>query len=77
MRFFTPSEPIRFVEKVRRIMEYLEGKDFTSPNEIGARALGASLWNGSAKASPVCLQMVKDGRLERSKRGHYRIKEAG
>ncbi len=55
----------------QQVMDYLKGKDWTSPTEIGGSAFDS--WGHSAKASPVCLRMVKKGYLERNERGWYKI----
>jgi hypothetical protein len=59
------------------ILEYLKGKDYTSPSEIG-RAYGkfiktSSLSYHSAWASPKCLKLVSDGKLLRNNRGWYKL----
>lgn len=48
-----------------------------SPTLIGERALGLNYDCASAKASPVCRQLVKQGLVERNKKGHYRIRIEG
>ena len=52
-----------------RIMRFLQGKDWTSPTDIGN---GLNRYH-SAWASPKCLALVKLGALERNEKGHYRI----
>lgn len=57
------------------IINYLQGKDWTSPTEIGA-AYGAEHGKSgyhSSWASPKCLVLVQKGLLERSSRGFYRL----
>ena len=63
------------------ILEYLKGKDFTSPTNIG-EAYGAfkhgyfhdRIGYHSAWASPRCKKLVEKGLLERNEFGHYRLK---
>jgi len=56
------------------IINYLKGKDFTSPSEIG-RAFGRGKEGiyHSSWASPKCKKLVEMGLLERNEKGHYRI----
>ena len=63
------------------IIEYLEGRDYTSPTDIG-KAYG-EFKHGvfhhvagyhSGWASPRCKRLVRDGVLQRNKLGHYRIR---
>ena len=59
------------------ILDYLEGKEYTSPSEIG-RAYGKfintkSLSYHSAWASPRCLALNLKGLLLRSDRGWYKL----
>jgi hypothetical protein len=53
----------------KRIMQFLDGRDWTSPTDIGN---GLNRYN-SAWASPKCLSLVKLGALERNEKGHYRV----
>ena len=53
------------------VIEYLRGKDWTSPTEIGGKVWGPP--HHSSSASPVCKQLVARGLLERNDRGHYRL----
>lgn len=59
------------------ITEYLKGKDYTSPTEIGrahAQMFGInSLSHHSAWASPICRRMVEKGLLIRNDKGHYKL----
>ena len=63
------------------IIEYLEGKNFTSPTDIGI-AYGEFMHGPyhlkscyhSGWASPRCKKLVEKGLLERNKLGHYRLK---
>jgi len=65
------------------IIEYLKGRDFTSPTEIG-EAYGVfkhgphhfKTGYHSAWASPRCKKLVEKGILERNERGHYRLRTA-
>lgn len=59
---------MEFTKNQKIVLEYLEGKDFTSPTEIGHQ-----LGGHSAIGSPVCKQLVKLGLVERSPKGHYRL----
>jgi hypothetical protein len=64
------------------IINYLDGKDFTSPSDIGA-AYGefkhglhhCKTGYHSALASPKCLKLVKQGILKRDHRGWYRLEQ--
>lgn len=60
-------------ETLERIMKYLDGKDWTSPTEIG-HALHPTRMYGSPWASPKCKYLVDNGFLERNSKGWYRIK---
>ena len=55
------------------VINYLRGRDWTSPTEIGRE-----VWNPprhSSAASPICLRLVAMGLLQRNRRGHYRLQE--
>lgn len=62
------------------ILEFLKGRDFTSPSDIG-EAYGRYKHGDfhhkagyhSAWASPRCKRMVRHGQLLRNDRGHYRL----
>ena len=64
----------------RWIIDYLEGKGWTRPTEIG-KAYGIYLHGEhhhyscyhSAWASPKCKKLVANGDLERNGKGHYRV----
>lgn len=60
------------------IAEYLKGKDYTSPTEIGRAHANAfnivSLTHHSAWASPICKRMVEKGILLRNDKGKYKLK---
>lgn len=61
------------LSRSEKVLQFLKGKDWTSPTDIGK-----SLWgpkHHSSSASPVCLRMVEKGLLERNDRGHYRIRK--
>ena len=55
------------------VLDYLKGKDYVSPTEIGkihALAVGSySFTHHSAWASPICLRLVKKGLLLRNEKG--------
>lgn len=57
------------------ILKFLRGRDWTSPTEIGneySYYLGVPGYH-SSWASPKCLSLVKEGLLERNKRGWYKL----
>ena len=62
------------------ILEFLKGRDFTSPSTIG-EAYGRYKHGDhhyktgyhSAWASPRCKRMVRNGELLRNELGHYRL----
>jgi hypothetical protein len=64
------------------IISFLEGRDFTSPTDIG-QAYGRykhgefhmKTCYHSAWASPRCKRMVGKGLLVRNKLGHYKLAE--
>ena len=52
------------------ILEYLKGRDWTSPTQIGqSYAIGYH----SSWASPKCKSLVKKGYLKRNEKGHYKL----
>ena len=53
------------------VLGYLAGRDWTSPTEIGRTVWGKG--HHSSSASPVCLRLVRKGKLVRNERGHYRL----
>lgn len=55
----------------RQILNFLSGRDWTSPTEIGNRVWGPG--HHSAAASPVCKRLVCYGLLDRNSSGHYRL----
>lgn len=58
------------------IIDYLRGKDYTSPSQIGiahACSFGFRDSHHSAWASPICLRMVEKGLLLRNEKGHYKL----
>ena len=64
------KEKSKVTSRQEEVLEYLRGKDWTSPTVISG-----AVWGGrhhSASASPVCLRLVKKGLLKRNNRGHYR-----
>lgn len=79
---------MKMLEKKQRVMAWLRGfhvtgaeiperpvpdKEWYSPTEIGDAVIPHSVKTaGSSVASPVCMELVKDGELER-KNGKYRL----
>lgn len=59
------------VGRAQQVLDYLRGRDWTSPTQIGRDVWG--LGHHSASASPVCRRLVMRGALERNGCGHYRI----
>lgn len=57
------------------VLGYLKGRDWTSPTELGRAIWGKG--HHSSSASPVCLRLVKAGKLERNAKGHYRLSDRG
>ena len=53
------------------VVDYLRGKDWTSPSEIGREVWGPG--HHSSTGSPRCKRLVEMGVLERNERGHYRL----
>ena len=64
----------------QQILDYLENpaRGYVSPTKI-AEALGkwesGGRYGASSWASPICLQLVRKGLVERNKRGCYKAKE--
>ena len=63
------------------ILQFLAGREFTSPSEIGEAygaykhgPLHAKSGYHSAWASPKCKALVDEGVLERNSAGHYRLR---
>lgn len=55
------------------VMEYLGGRDWTSPTDIGW-----GIWHfvyNSSKASRICRGLVFMGVLVRNHKGHYKLAE--
>lgn len=71
---------MKMEEKKKLVLDYLATKrmrtgDWFSPTVIGEDVLSPSAaTSGSSVASPVCKNLVKDGLVERNKRGWYRLK---
>ena len=62
---------MNLTSRQKQVLDYLKGRDWTSPTEIGQ-----AVWrppHHSAAASPVCKRLVELGYLERNSRGHYRF----
>jgi len=67
-----PAEiDMKLSRRQQDVIEYLQGKDWTSPTQIGIKVWGFP--HHSSTASPVCLRLVSRGLLERNNRGHYRL----
>lgn len=76
-----PNRRMKVTEQEKWIIEYLTGRDWTSPSDIGwahgdhlleqGKCVGTG--HHSSWASPKCLKLVKAGLLERNKRGRYRL----
>lgn len=62
------------IEPMKFIINYLEGRQWTSPTQIG-EAAGKAYDQASGWASPKCRKLVAAGKLERSDKGSYRIKK--
>lgn len=60
---------MKLTERQQIVIDYLKGKNFTSPTEIGSL-----FGNHSAIGSPLCKRLVVLGLLKRNKKGHYRLK---
>lgn len=63
----------KLTEYENMILDYLQGKEFVSPTQIG-RDLHPSRLHGSSWASPKCLHLVKLGLLKRNNKGWYATK---
>jgi hypothetical protein len=69
---------MKLTKREQWVLDYLESiweanypinGGWTSPSEIG----GAYNGGHSSTGSPICLSLVKKGRLERNEKGHYRL----
>ena len=60
--------------KQLEILNYLKGKDWTGPTQIGL-AFNKKYTSAPAWAIPICMILVRDGLLERNQKGQYRIVE--
>lgn len=65
-------------EKRRWVLHYFNTHQgvimWVSPTTLGVY-LGAEYETASAKASPICKELVSEGILERNSLGHYRLKQ--
>ena len=59
------------MDRKQQVIEFLSGRDWTSPGVIGASVWGKG--HHSASASPVCKRLVEIGKVERNTKGHYRL----
>lgn len=59
----------KILSRSNHVLLYLQGRDWTSPTEIGRQVWGQG--HHSSSASPVCKRLTKAGKLERNERGHY------
>jgi len=57
------------VKREEIVYEYLKGRDWTSPTQIGRELFNSH----SQVGSPICKRLVAKGLVERSKNGWYRI----
>lgn len=67
---------MKLTECEKWVVDYLKGKDYTSPSRIGidhARTFGFSDTHHSSWASPVCKRLVEKGVLIRNPKGHYKL----
>ena len=79
-RLLTKREVAKMIDKDWRpeeltdnqagIVLYLEGRDWTSPTEIGNVV---NRGKGSAWASPICKRLVVKGYLLRNAKGQYKL----
>ena len=60
----------RLTRNEQRVLDYLQGKEWVSPTEIG-KTLHPTRMYGSPWASPLCLRLVNKGLLERNDKGWY------
>lgn len=62
-------------ERDEKVLAYLEVKnDWTKPTEIGMEVFGAYYSQASSRAGDPLKRLVSAGLVERSGKGHYRIK---
>ena len=60
------------------IIDYLRGKDYTSPSQLGIAHSISFVFrysHNSSWASTICLRMVEKGLLLRNEKGHYKLNE--
>lgn len=62
----------RISKNEARVLEYLRGKDYVSPTEIGQNI---GFGKQSSWASPICKRLVNKGLLQRNDTGWYRNPE--
>ncbi len=71
----------RISKNEARILDYLKGKEWVSPTQIGAIVggngyfYGTIVTRGSSWASPICKRLVNKGLLQRNDKGWYRNPE--
>lgn len=59
----------------QKILDYLSGREWISPTELGEK-VGLKQYNSSSSwASPKCLALVKSGHVTRNRRGQYKLKK--
>ena len=59
----------------QKILDYLSGRGWISPTELGEK-VGLRQYNSASSwASPKCKALVKSGHVTRNKRGQYRLKK--
>jgi len=69
---YRPGDLMKILtSRQKDVLNYLKGKDWTSPTDIGGAVWGEG--HHSSSASPVCKRLVGVGALERNEKGHYRI----
>ena len=59
----------------QKILDYLSGRGWVSPTELGENVGGKEYNSSSSWASPKCLALVKSGHVTRNKRGQYKLKK--
>lgn len=67
---YAPEGPV-LTTRQQSVVDYLQGKEWISPTEIGRAVWGKG--HHSASASPVCKKLVAMGLLARSDQGHYKV----
>ncbi len=68
-------------ERKQAILQFMMNEDrmfaneWISPTVLGQKALGLEYHNASSITSRVCQDLVREGLLERDRRGWYRMVE--